>query len=1129
MIIIQMSSGSTFDGLDHTTISTDAPVSTTRSNNAAYFVGTDASNQFRTGQTNMDFQITNSTPTPTFTFKNNIGETSTTTIVAGNAKFSEVALEGLSGNSDILLDIQGYSSSVNPLVRINRNSSSDGKSVSVTNTSTSNETLAIINNTTATSAPALTCFAPNITTSNSTNILIGKNNSSNSNAYYLKYIYDTSQPSRRFVIQAYGENESLSVYPPNISATSTSGTLVVNGGISSSNIYSAAAITGGTITGSSLNLSSGGISCGQITSTGINIGPGAGAISSSGTITGTTQTLTKSTPGQILNLTSSESTSTSTNTGLFLVRHNSNSITGDLYTLAEFFSPNMPTTTSSEIRIGRNATSGASYNAFSSMFGYTYNTTESLRKGYLRLNNSSNTIEFFKPSVVGTTASTGSVVINGDIAGLGLRATSLNLYETSSSANAVKLQTATSSSAYTLKFPTNLGSTNDYLQLGASGQLQWSAGTGGGSGGSAAYVSAAAYTGASTSYASSTTWNVVAFATNVYDVNTSIGYNPSPGTYPYFRNNSGGTIYVQINASIVYSGSTGGSTRQAELRTTTTSSVDPIGGTFTAVITSAGNPNTTSNTQTCNIAGIVKLLSNECFIIVTRQSSGASLTATGQLQFQVLGGSGLQSITLNSVSSFLTGTAQTTGLNPTINVGLSQTPTGSGNTLVTNASPTITNIYLRDGLGFNLVSLEAASGTSNYSFIFPTTSGSSGQILTSDGGSSATKWADVGTYIGTSSSSVTSPLLTLDGTATSNTIPNLLVRDYRSSTLQIPVYILAPNLATTQEVALRIGKSNATNESCRIGFNFVSAGSYLSIRHYSQNESINIYSDSINSTSSTTGTLVVNGGIGVSGKSVYGSSSLNVDSSPTIEIRGISTADTSSPLVINNNSSTAVNAATITALTPSLPVGQESLIRLGVGLSTLNSGAMRFYYAGLGSTSNYVGFNLFNQNTSLKIYKDSVAATNNTTGTLVVNGGIGCSSISTSSISTNTLTIASTDYTPTGGTQSDLTLWWSYSTSDPNVTFTYPSIPYQHSASSGQITNQMYYWQKIGKSYTFSLTFYATFTYTQKQLHLVFLRMSSHTPPTPACGPYTMGVDGTQTSTVKFGLGLYIPAMYFYN
>lgn len=1150
-----MSSGATFDGLDHIPINTDAPVSTTQSNNAAYFVATDASNQFRTGQTNMDFQITNATATPTFTFKNNIGETSTTTIVAGNANLSKVNIDTLAGYSNILLDINGYSSSVNPLLRVNRNSSSNGTTALLANTSTDSETLAIINNS-STQAPAITCFGPNLTTNNTINIMLGKNNSSNSNAYYLKYIYDTIEANRRFSVQAFGYADSMSVYQPNTVGTSTAGTLLVNGGISAKDLFTTGNINVAAITGTSLNVSSGTVTCGQVSSSGsitgtsligTSLNVSTGSITG-GTITGTTQTLTKSSPGQILYLLSSSSGATSNTTGLFLVRHDSSSITGDLYTLGEFFAPNMPSATSAEIRVGKNAASGLTYDAFSAMFGHYYSTTASLRKGYIRLNNLGNTIEFFQPSVVGTTASTGSVVVTGDLATSGVRATSLNLYESTTNANAVRLQAATSTAAYTLKFPTTLGTTNDYLQLGASGQLQWSAGSGGGSGGSAAYVSAASYTSSSTTLAADNTFYTVAYPTSNYDVNTSIGYNPSPGTYPYFRNNSGGTIYVQVDGTFSFTAGSGGYSKTVELRTTTSSSINPISGVY---VTAASVQLTTTPIFAGTISAIIKLLSNECFIFVGRQGSGTgTITLTSNIQFSVLGGSGLQSITLNSTSGFLTGTAQTTGLNPTINVGLANAPTGSGTTLVASTSPTITTptitsptitgtiyysgsltpydvatytLYLRNG-ALNQVTITPSSPSDTYSLTLPPSIGSAGQILSSTG--TGWDWATIGTYIGTSGTSITSPLLTLDGTTTSTSIPHLLIRDYRSASQQVPLSIQAPNLTSGQEVSIRLGKANSTNNSAKITYNFSSSGSTtnnFAVGHYGQSDSINVYPPNLDST------LTVNGGaqatdLIITGKSEFGTSTRSVSISPTCTTSGISSGGTNPVLQVNNHSDSVTTATTISAYTPSLPLNQEAAIRFGKSNNSLNSGVLGFTYDANGTSANYINLRLHSQLDSVKIYKDSISASSTTTATLVSKGGIGCTSLNTNSAIINSINI-----TPTGGTQTDLTLWWGYNTSDPstNNTLAYPSIPYQQGGSSGQIANQRYYWQWIGKSYTFSLNFYCTIQTTTAQLHLPFLRMDSHDPPAPACNEYSMGLSGSGSyqSSVKFGLGVYIPAM----
>jgi len=80
------------------------------------------------------------------------------------------------------------------------------------------------------------------------------------------------------------------------------------------------------------------------------------------------------------------------------------------------------------------------------------------------------------------------------------------------------------------------------------------------------------------------------------------------------------------------------------------------------------------------------------------------------------------------------------------------------------------------------------------------------------------------------------------------------------------------------------------------------------------------------------------------------------------------------------------------------------------------------------------------------------------------------------------------------------------------------------------IPNQYYYWQQLGKSYTFSFNFYCTIQNTSSQLHLCFVRMASHTPPAPIFGDYTMSVTNdsgsseSYGSTVTFGCGLQIPA-----
>lgn len=1113
--LLMGSRGLTFDGLDQSTIITNVVIETTDKNQAAYFQATNSTNQFTTTQANLELAANSANPN--FNFENYAGVTTSSNLNAGKVTLA----------------------------------SADTSPVTI-----------------------LSTLAPNLSSTGTVQYLLGKNQSSNAASFYLKYVYDLIyETNRRFSIQAFGKGDSMSVYIPQITATSTEGTLVVDGGISAKSLYSvgnittgntligtaldvsggsvtcttinaSGSITGTIITGSSLNLSSGAITAGPISGTSLNVSSGS---ITGGAITGTTQTLTKSTPGQILYLNSSQTGATTTTTGLFLVRHNNNSITDDIYTMAEFFATNMPSATSAEIRVGKNAAGGATYNAFSAMFGHTYNTTASLRKGYIRLNNLGNTIEFFQPSVVGTTASTGSVVVTGDLAASGVRATSLNLYESTTNANAVRLQAATSTSAYTLKFPTNLGTTNDYLQLGSSGQLQWSAGTGGGSGGSAAYIAALQRTGSQT--IATNTNATVQFATSTYDVNTNLEYNTSGATYPYyFKNISGGTIYVQVTANTECV-QTAAAFQQLDIRFATSTSVAPASAT---VMSSSRVYNSQASADTRLVAStIVKLQANECFFIQAANTSANSVTLTNRVYAQVLGGSGLQSITLNSTSGFLTGTAQTTGLNPTINVGLANAPTGSGTTLVASTSPTITTptitsptitgtifysgslspidlttytLYLQSSGSLNQVTITPSSPSDTYSLTLPPSIGSAGQILSSTG--TGWDWASTGTYIGTSGTSITSPLLTLDGTSTSSSTPNLLIRDYRSSSIQAPLSIQAPNLTSGQEVRISLGKSNSTNNSAKLSYNFSSSGSTTNnfgIGHYGNSDSISIYPPNLPSTLTVTGGAQATDLI-ITGKSEFGTSTRSVDTYPTSTTSGKSAGNNNPVLQVNNHSDSVnvTTATTISAYTPSLPLTKEAAIRFGKSSNSLNSGVLGFTYDADGTEANYINLRLHSQVDSVKIYKNDISASSTTTATLVSKGGIGCTSLNTNSAIINNI-----DITPKNGTVTDLELSWGYPQggNDITVTTSYPDFAKQNMSGSSNIPNKRYYWQHIGYTYTFSLNLYVSISYTEEQLHLIFLKSDSHNFPIPACGEYSMSLTNSQyMSTLKFGLGVYIPA-----
>jgi hypothetical protein len=75
---------------------------------------------------------------------------------------------------------------------------------------------------------------------------------------------------------------------------------------------------------------------------------------------------------------------------------------------------------------------------------------------------------------IATTSPSSRLHVNGDVR-LGVSSGTIGrtVWHNTTNTNTVTLESGTTTSSYTLKLPTAGGSTNDFLQLGASGQLQW--------------------------------------------------------------------------------------------------------------------------------------------------------------------------------------------------------------------------------------------------------------------------------------------------------------------------------------------------------------------------------------------------------------------------------------------------------------------------------------------------------------------------------------------------------------------------------------------------------------------------------------------------------------------------------
>lgn len=1044
----------------------------------------------------------------------------------------------------------------------------------------------------------------------------------------------------------------------------------------------------------------------------------AGAFNSSGTITsaGTITGANITTSGDITSKTISSNIASGTGTtanfqnnsasATLQVLNNSGSVSNKV--VANLFTPNVPSGNNSQIWYGKNQSSNS--NSFALQYNYVADASNNNSLSIRAFGETNNTMEIYNASKTATTPDTSNVYIRGDVGAATARTSALALYNSQSSSNALTLLAGSSTSTYSLRFPSSIGTTNDYLQLANSGtgQLQWSSGTGGG-GGSSAYIATLNRTGSQTfNFATSAT---VQYGTAGFDTNnTGLEYNTSGASNPYyFKNISGGTIYVLVCGNVEFQ-TTGSpaSFNVLDLRFATSTNIAPTSGT----IICTNKTGSSSQENRMIVTGIVKLQANECFyLLATNTLTSGTMTIASRIYAQVLGGSGVQSITVNPDSQIFQATSTQSGLNPTINLNLISTPSGSGTTLIRQTSPTINtptltsptisgtitytgtltpstvttsglyetsleidysiaaltltsantkvfifgttgssftltlpststinegdiikiingttnktitinnssatlidslrptqiafyvclststqswrdlglfdrdkmeqtsnSLLLKSGVDLQLTgsssslvtTIQAAPSTTAFSFILPTSTGTTGQILTSGGSGQPLTWSNAlpsnvplaidvsASYIGNSStsSSPSLPSLIVDGLPTSSTAPVLQVRSFRTGTNTVPLHVLSPSMPTNSYTAIRIGLSEATLNSVRLNYNYSSSGSLsntLSIALSAQPETVIFRSPNSSSPQvDVTGSIQASGDLTINNisctniitsaggtittpyitaydkTSAFGiSSTAATTNNPIVKIQGTTSVDDVPLLSITNSSSQAsTSQTTLQCLSPSLPTGYDTWMRIGVALSDKNSARVGFTYAGNSSDSNFYSIGLYNQGKSVKVYKPSIAASSTTTGTLVVDGGvastsIATNSIATSSINTSSITIGGNDYTPTSGYYtSDLYFWWSYKfgTTDPSASFTYSKRDYS--------------WQKIGKMYSFSMQVQVNISSTSAQLHIPWFALSNHDPPVPVSGSYSTSAnlnnDGWST-TLDWGLGVYIPCMY---
>jgi hypothetical protein len=836
---------------------------------------------------------------------------------------------------------------------------------------------------------------------------------------------------------------------------------------------------------------------------------------------------------------------------------------------------NLPSGSSISNLIGKNTSS----NANSFLLQYYYDTLEANRKFTIRAWGDTNAaLEVYKYNVTGTSATTGSVVVNGDLGSTGLRSKSLTLYGTSGSARIIPATTTTS---YQLTLPSNIGAVNDYLQLGSvsgtNGTLQWVAGTGGGGTG-AAYIAAAAYSNSSFTFNTASIFYNLTFPTLDYNVNTGITYGTG-GQSNLFQNVSGGSLYIQVIGYQNFNANATG-TRTIQVITYNGSSYSYYNATRAAAASSGGTE--------IVVTAIVLVANNQWFGLRAMEDAANALGSSCKIQFSVLGGSGTQSVTLsalstNQASTLFTTTAQQTGQNPTVSFDLAQTPTGSGKFVLatspsvsslTNTGTLTTTSIISDGgvttsklietpliietgntalypsgianLSTSNTSVLLTGSTSGFQVFFPNaTTLTTGQVIKV--ANSTSQYVFIRTYTGViievlppynttyyqlTGTSILTPTSgnwdsdgLIDKSAMYTDIGYLVLKDgvnlkFYNSSGQLS--IKAPSTTTTYDFILPVNQGLP-------GQVLTSAGG----------SSPMTWADAFTNQS------IINSPYG--GHTLGDSATVVTSSVPTVKIRGISTQDNYEVLQVINASTS--SCTTTANYAPNLLTSGFVATRLGAEESNYNSISQRFYLTTRGSaTDNHYSIHFYGQQRSTSVYPRNIAASDINTGTFQVYGGLTADSayfagttnvsdlnvrgnvvgtlntniIQATTVNTTNLVVGSTPLSFSSG-ETTLSLWWAYATTD----ITWTTLYYPPDISTGT-PNLKYYWQILGKTYTFSLNFRVDLYNSSRQVHVVFVRPEGgHIPPQPA-NSYCEILEDTSSpgyaSALPNNFGCLIPA-----
>lgn len=1094
--------GLSFDGLDSRDIDTtgsiitSGPIVNTSQDVAAYYVATDSSNQYRANSTTVELKSTTST-TPVFNLKANNDTTANSTLNVGNVQ--AVSLQATT-------TIQG-----NALIASTTNSIS----TDVTNSSSTNPTIRVTNNSSNTTVPTQQSFAPNLPEGGNTTIALGKNTSSNSNTFYLKYNHESVEDNRHFSIQPHGSTDSIDIYKPNIAASATTATVAVNGGLRSVTSY-----MGSTSYAAPVQIIEG---------------------------------FTHTTDYSLWNL-----VNYSSGANRFPFR---------------IIQPNLPTGNQMNIRFGKNDTSGN--NAKLVYLHFSENNASNNNQFCIEIDGGGNYAAQFQKN--GIAAGAGSNAFTAQVNG-GLKATSFyNSGSTTvvgntttgsltvssnggSSATGVSNITNThAGNCHIQNFyaPNVLSNTGPYMKYGKSdstnnscfyhfshlsdanannnlgigivgqnialsitghnrtagpGQYDYSVEVRGGLKAQNTYITGVASNTSLKLLQNNTTTTGLTLSASSATTNYSLIFPSNQGALNQFLQLSNTTTgqLQWVNGT----GTGGGGTGVTSVALTPIGAISSI---FTGSSAQTG-PNVTLNlgvASTPTGSGTQLVLSDAPTFTGTTIFSGPITGSTGS----VFGTSG--TIPTNAILRLEGDTDNNSVAREILDV---QDYNDTGNSVPIQAlcsnlalgqyaafrigranqsynSARLNFNYVADQSNLNYISLTLANQNESIQIYEPNTASSNntgtlvvkGGLFAQDVFIENLVVVNGDNTFGSQTTIVTAePVLKIEGN-TNNSISRQICQiiDYNTLGNSVPLSVLTPNMDPGEYTAIRLGKNTSNINSARMNFNYVdnnSTANNISLTFAAQDESIKIFKHDTDSADDS-GTLVVNGGL-YADNCTIGKASLNVASKPALLIQGNSAATEQSPLRVINNGTFSSNGL-FTGLAPNLPTNSSTFITFGKTLTGGNAGQIAFTNRA-NTVDNEIAITMFNENPSVLIKKNSL------NDTLKVNGGIVASNI----------TLNSLPLTYSRGQVTNLELRYGSVANNiqetdppPVVSLAYDPIFFMSNNATSPVQNRAYTWQQIGLQYTFSLNLKVRMIETSCQLHLVYIHTPSHNPPVPAaCG-----------------------------